>query len=222
MTLPGPNKRACTVYLLRHGDSSPDSVRRFIGRSDHPLNATGLAQAEWWRRELAHIPFGHICCSDLQRSVETARIIGQQIGTPLTILPDLREIDLGSWDGMPVREVRRLFPREFERRGADLAGYRPPGGESFADLAARAVPAFETIVHTAEEHLLIVGHAGVNRMILCHLLGMPQANLFQLGQEYGCLNIIRSMAGLWVVERVNIPAKIISSFHTCHKTAFPL
>jgi alpha-ribazole phosphatase len=184
------NREGCTVYLLRHGDSRPDTVRRFIGRRDSPLNETGRAQAEFWRRELSRIPFSRICCSGMKRSVETARIIGRRIKAPLTILPGLAEIDLGSWDGMPVSEIRRLFPQEYDRRGADLAGYRPPGGESFCDLSARVVTVFEGVVQHSAGNLLIVGHAGVNRVILCHLLGVPVTNLFRLDQGYGCLNIL--------------------------------
>ncbi len=196
------NTNRCTVYLLRHGDSRQDMVRRFIGRTDNPLNETGRAQAEWWRRELAPIPFGHIYSSDLKRSVETARIIGQQFQAPFTMLPQLREIDLGSWDGIPVSDIRCLFPKEYDRRGANLTGYRPVGGESFADLSARVLPAFDEAVQQSGENLLIVGHAGVNRVILCHLLGMPLANLFRLEQEYGCLNILEYTAGAWVVRRI--------------------
>ncbi|MEI6205803.1 MAG: histidine phosphatase family protein [Desulfuromonadales bacterium] len=200
------NKGGCTVYLLRHGDSRPDTVRRFVGRTDHPLNEKGQAQALWWRQELSRIPFSHIYCSNLVRSVETARIIGCRIKAPLTSLPDLGEIDLGRWDGMPVSEVRRQFPQEYEWRGADLAGYRPPGGESFADLSLRVLPAFEAVGLQSEGNVLIVGHAGVNRVVLCHLLGMPLDNLFRLEQEYGCLNILEQATGSRVVRRMNMPA----------------
>ena len=196
----------CTIYLLRHGDSRPDTVRRFIGRSDGPLNETGRSQAKFWRRELSRIPFDRICCSDLQRSVETARIIGRRIKAPLTVLPGLAEIDLGRWDGLPISEIRRQFPRAYEQRGADLAGYRPPGGESFADLSARVLPVFEGLLRPSAENILIAGHAGVNRVILCRLLGLPLANLFQLEQGYGCLNVLVFAAGSWVVRSVNIPA----------------
>jgi probable phosphoglycerate mutase len=199
---------SCTVYLLRHGDSSVDSVRRFIGQSESSLNETGRLQAEWWRQELAGIPFSGFYCSALQRSIETARIIAQPHHASVTIQPGLNEIDLGSWDGMPISEVQRLFPLEYHQRGADLAGYRPPGGESFADLSARVVPAFEKIIQHSSENLLIVGHAGVNRVILCHLLGMPLAHLFRLGQEYGCLNILEYSGKSLVIRRHNMPANI--------------
>jgi probable phosphoglycerate mutase len=216
------NREGCTVYLLRHGDSRPDAVRRFIGRSDAPLNETGRAQAEFWRRGLTRIPFSRICCSDLKRSVETARIIGRRIKVPLSSLPELAEIDLGSWDGMPVSEVRRLFTGEYDRRGADLAGFRPPGGESFSDLSARVVPVFEELVQHSAGNLLIVGHAGVNRVILCHLLGMPLANLFHLDQGYGCLNIIEFSRNTHMVARLNIPAEINNNFQACRNRSLPL
>jgi probable phosphoglycerate mutase len=209
MSQPERNSGGCTVYLLRHGDSRPDAVRRYIGRTDHPLNEMGWAQAEGWCRDFSHIQFSHIYCSDLKRSVETARIIDRRTRTPLTILPELGEINLGHWEGMPVSEVRRLFPHEYDRRGADLVGYCPAHGESFADLSARVLPVFEGVVQQSKGNLLIVSHAGVNRVILCHLLGMPLANLFRLEQGYGCLNILEYAAGSWVVRRMNIMAKTV-------------
>jgi probable phosphoglycerate mutase len=199
------NRGRCTVYLLRHGDSRVDDVRRFIGRSESSLNEAGRIQAKWWHQKLAGIPFNGIFCSALQRAVETARIIVQPHHASVTILPDLNEINLGRWDGMPISEVKRLFPLEYHQRGDDLVGYRPPGGESFADLSARVVPAFEKFVQQSHGNLLIVGHAGVNRVILCHLLGMPPANLFRLDQEYGCLNILEYSPKSWLIHRLNIP-----------------
>ena len=208
MNSAGQILESCTVYLLRHGDSSSDSVRRFIGQSESSLNEAGRLQAEWWHQELAGIPFSGFYCSALQRSIETARIIAQPHHSSVTILPDLNEINLGSWDGMPIAEVKRLFPLEYQLRGADLSGYCPPGGESFADLSARVVPTFEKIIQHSGGNLLIVGHAGVNRVILCHLLGMPLAHLFRLGQEYGCLNILEYSGKSLVIRRLNMPANI--------------
>ena len=199
------DKSGCTLYLLRHGDSRPDNVRRFVGRTDHQLNEKGVAQAGRWRSELSGIPFNHIYCSHLKRSLETARIIRAENETPITVLPDLAEINLGRWDGMPVSEVRRQFPQEYQLRGADLAGYRPYGGESFADLSLRVMPALQSVVQQSVGNVLISGHAGVNRVILCHLLGMPLANLFRLEQEYGCLNILEYTADRWTVRRMNLP-----------------
>ena len=89
-----------------------------------------------------------------------------------------------------MSKVRNDSPHEWQKRGENMAEYRPPGGESFADLYARVIPIFENIVHKPGENCLIVAHAGVNRMILCRILEMPVANLFRLRQDYLGMNII--------------------------------
>jgi len=186
------NPGKATVFLLRHGDSRQDDVKRYIGQADVSLNAEGRAQAAAWRRELAHIPLKAIFCSDLDRSQETACIIAQGRHQTVRPLARLKEINLGGWDGQSMADVRRLYPFEYEKRGADLVYYRPPGGECFADVAARVIPLFEEIVRSASGNLLIVGHSGVNKVILCHILGMPLENLFRIRQDYCCLNVIES------------------------------
>lgn len=184
------NSRNGAIYLLRHGDSSQDKIKRYIGQADLPLNAVGRAQASRWQRELAHVSLERIFCSDLSRSLETARIITKGRNEPVRPLHKLREINLGAWDGLSFADVQRLYPSEYERRGADMVTYRPPGGECFADLAARVVPLFVEIAHGLSGNLLIVGHAGVNMVIICHILGMPLENLFRIRQDYGCMSII--------------------------------
>jgi len=198
-----PKPGSAPIYLLRHGDSRPDGVKRYVGRTDHPLNATGRTQTERWRTELSGIPFRRFFCSTLIRSDETARIIRGDSGVSVTALPDLCEISMGQWDGVPMEEIRRSFPEEYRRRGADPAGHAPPGGESFIDLRGRVVPFFTRLLRDEEGPILVVGHAGVNRVILCHLLGMPLDNIFRLGQDYGCMNIIARETGTCRVEVVN-------------------
>jgi len=192
------------VYLLRHGDSRQDAVRRYIGQSDDPLNETGRIQAERWQRELRAIPLRRFFCSDLRRSVETARIILGDRAGQVTVLPGMREISMGRWEGLPMEEVRCTLPEEYERRGARPDCHRPPGGENFIDLRERVLPLFETILRDESGPALLVGHAGVNRVILCHLLGMPLDNLFRLRQDYGCMNIIVREKGSLRVDAMNL------------------
>lgn len=184
------NSGSTAVYLLRHGDSRQDSVKRYIGQADLPLNEEGRAQAAGWRRELASVPMHRIFSSDLSRSYETACIIAE--GRSETVLPlaRFREIDLGGWDGRSIEEVRLLYPFEYAKRGGDMVYYRPPGGECFADVAARVIPLFEEIVRSTTGNVLMVGHSGVNKIILCHILGIPLENLFRMQQDYGFLNVI--------------------------------
>jgi alpha-ribazole phosphatase len=178
------------VYLFRHGEITHDGTTRLIGQTDVPLNETGRNQARWWCRVLEPVAFRQVYCSDLVRSRETAEIMAGNSPASITVLPWLREIDLGQWDGMTREEVNVRFPGEWDTRGRNMSEYRPASGESFADLAARVVPAFETLTRHAEDLIVIVGHAGVNRVVLCHILGMPLHHLFRVRQDYGVLNII--------------------------------
>jgi len=167
------------------------------------LSDTGRSQALSWRTALEHVAFRRIYCSDLVRAQLTAEILATGSPRSVTILPELREINLGQWDGLTAEQVKTKFPGEWEKRGANFAEYRPAGGESFADLSNRVVPVFADISDTSDDAVVVIGHAGVNRVMLCHVLGMPIANLFRIRQDYGALNIIERSGDLWQVCLMN-------------------
>ncbi len=199
------------IYLLRHGEIDQSYRGWFVGQTDLPLTDTGEFQARFWENELCGEQFGAIYCSDLVRSQNTAKIIAALRGISIEVTPELREINLGEWDGLPVSDIKSHFPDEWRMRGENLESYRPPGGESFSDLASRVVPVFGSIVKNAEGNLLIVAHAGVNRVILCHALGMPLANLFNICQDYGCMNILELSGSSLRLKAMNI----LPSVRTC-------
>ena len=179
------------LYLVRHGAvQSPGEPRRFIGQLDLPLNEEGTRQAEALAKILEDVPFSAIFCSDLKRSLDTARIIAKPHGLPCFSRPSLREISLGRWDGLTFEEVRRKHPEEFNARRMDIVHYQPPEGESFLDCALRVIPAFYEILNSTRGNILIVGHAGVNRIVLSQALGWPMDCLLEIDQEYGCLNMV--------------------------------
>ena len=134
----------------------------------------------------------HIICSDLGRCRESARLV-QEIfharGHAIDIFPDagLREISLGLWEGLTVAEVESRWPGSHAARGADMAGFAPPQGESFAVVQARAVACVERWqARYPDECLLLVSHAGVLRTLLCHWLALPLAEVMRVPQHYAC------------------------------------
>lgn len=178
------------IYLLRHGEIETGGEKRYIGWSDPGLSDKGKRQAKHWQQKLSGIPFGNIFCSDLKRARQTAEIVCRGSVMAIQERPALREINLGELENRSMAAFQKEEPMAWRKRGENLFSYRPPGGENFSDLQARVVPEFEKIKAKTVEDTLIVGHAGVNRMILCHLLGMPPQHIFRLGQDYACLNII--------------------------------
>jgi probable phosphoglycerate mutase len=194
------------IYLLRHGQIEGEGRRRFIGWTDPSLSEEGRETARRWRRSLSSVPFETIVCSDLKRCRETAEIIAA--GRPVSAMADLREIHLGEWEGTARETIRTHQPGAWRRRGEDLAHFRPPGGESFADLSDRVFPLFQRIAghHGGEgDHALVVTHAGAIRVILCRLLGIDLDHMFRIGQAYGGLTLIRQRMGELQVKAMNIP-----------------
>ena len=211
-----------TVYLLRHGKTVREEPWRFLGQRDAPLSDAGREQMRCWREELSGLDFAGAWCSDLARCRESAGLVLAGRGLEVRPVAGLREISLGEWDGLSVDEVRQRYPGLYEARGADIAGFRPPGGECFAGLSERTRRAFEDILREAallqprlaegpreaqpgagEANILLVAHAGVNRALICGLLGIPLERLFSLGQDHGCLNVLRFGDGRPVLLSLN-------------------
>lgn len=189
---------------MRHGKICLEGdQRRYIGQLDLPLSEEGVCQAWNAAKLLTKVELTAIYCSDLARSQQTAAIIAANKGLEVQPLKDLREISLGKWEGRSFAEIARRFPDKFRARGDDIGYYRVPGGESFADCSKRVVAAFHEVMANSFGNILIVGHAGVNRLLLCYILGMPIVNLFRLSQDYGCLNIIQCTDSSYYLKLAN-------------------
>jgi len=179
--------RKAIVFLLRHG-AIDNPGQGMVGQIDLALSRQGRAQAKRWAKILAPVAFERIVASDLRRTWDTARVVAA--GRPVGPLPVLREINLGDWEGLSREQIKSRYPDLWMARWQDLPNCRPPQGESFTDLAQRVVPAVMDIGAAATGPVLIVTHAGVIRVVLCHLLGIDLANLFRIGLDYGALTLI--------------------------------
>lgn len=132
-----------------------------------------------------------IYCSDLSRAVKTAHIIAEPHGLIPLKIRGLRERAFGIWEGMSFLEIRDKYPREFDLWAENPVEYGPVGGESTTAVNERVIPEFEKIVnkHGGQE-IAIVAHGGINRIILCHVLGIPLENIFRMEQDCGAVTII--------------------------------
>ena len=178
------------IFLLRHGAIDNPPPRRFLGRSDLPLNADGVRQARDLARWMGVLPFRRVCASPLSRAVETAALVSGRPAAAIERVETLVEIDLGAWEGLSLAEVQVRFPGEYEQRGQDLAAYRTPGGVSFSEVADRACPALADLARDMPGPLLVVAHMGVNRAVLSRLLGRPLALLLDIPQAYAAVNVL--------------------------------
>ncbi|BEQ14153.1 histidine phosphatase family protein [Desulfoferula mesophila] len=189
------------IYLLRHGEITQSSPRRFVGRRDLPLTERGRTQAAQWGERLRGTVFQAVYTSPLSRCRESARLAAP--GREIAVEPGWIEISLGAWEGLSVDEVRERFPGEYEARGQDLAGHRPQDGESFADVAERVTPLLEALAQ-GPEPVLVVAHSGVIRAGLCGLLGLPLDNLLRLDLDYAGMCLVEQGRQGWRLHGFNL------------------
>lgn len=197
--------RVTRLYLIRHGQVNGFERFPVYGHTDVEMTETGLVQLQHAAERLRLVDVKAIYTSDLKRCLEGAKIIARHHDAPLCPLPELREMYFGEWEGLTLEELRDRYPRELESRQNDLVNYRCPGnGESLADLAHRVTECVARILEEcAGRRIILVGHAGVNRVILCNALGLEIGRMFSIHQDYGCLNIVEYRGESGLVRMVN-------------------
>ncbi|MDR3497294.1 MAG: histidine phosphatase family protein [Ancalomicrobiaceae bacterium] len=194
------------LWLIRHGSVVGDARDRYIGRTDLPMSRDGEVEIERVAAFLSREPLDLVLASDLARSRRTAEILADDRHVPIRVLPALAEIDMGVWEGRLRSDIAHAYPEAWAERGLDIVGFRPPGGESFADLAARVVPVLQDLAEWGTDlNVAIAGHAGVNRTLLCHLLGMPLDGLFRIAQAHGSVSLVEWRRAAAVVQLLGAP-----------------
>ncbi len=165
------------IDLIRHGE--PVGGSKYRGQIDDPLSEKGWAQM---RAAVAdHRPWDVIVSSTLSRCADFARELAARHALPLEFDQRLTEIGFGEWEGLTAAEVTAQNPLLLKQFWADPINTSPPGAESLAAFYDRVIPAWnEILTRHAGKHVLIVGHAGVIRMIVHRVLDMPLERMFRL------------------------------------------
>ena len=170
------------VLLWRHGQTDWNTVNRFQGHSDIPLNEVGKYQAKHAANILVSMKPTKIISSDLSRAKETAQALGNLTNLTVEVDIDLRETNGGLWEGKTGAENRAEDLQNFVRwiDGED----NPAGttGEKRSEVANRAVGAIKRALDGLDNQLLVVTtHGGTARCVLGSLLNLPMANWGAVG-----------------------------------------
>lgn len=169
------------VDLLRHGACEGGEI--FRGSTDVALSEAGWQQMQ--QRVQTVSGWQRIVCSNLQRCQRFAEHLGREQVLPVLVEPAFRELHFGDWEGRLLSEVQQQDAQNWQQFWDDIGSARPPGGESMQDLAERVLPALERVIEAHRgEHLLIVAHGAVNRVLACHLLKMPLSAAARLSHPY--------------------------------------
>ena len=163
-----------TILLARHGETDWNVERRFQGHADPPLNETGRAQARALAEELARDEVHAVYTSDLSRARETAEIVAARAGVPVVPLRELREIDVGEWQGLTWNEIEERYPDGARRWHASGHGWET--GETYEELAERFVAALRRVAaDNPGRRVVVVAHGGTTRAVRAFLEGRSAA-----------------------------------------------
>ncbi len=173
------------LYLMRHGQTIWNLQTRLQGRKDSPLTALGVAQAEAFGRSLqALLPDPSSCrvvSSPQPRAWSTAVLaVTAMGGDPSAIAHDARLMEhaFGLWEGLLWSEVQRDHKDSLDARMADRWNTPAPGGESYADVAARVRPWLASLDPDAT--VLAFSHGVTTRVIRGLYAGLSEADTMAL------------------------------------------
>jgi broad specificity phosphatase PhoE len=210
-----------SLFLIRHSATEASAAGRSLGQdSDPPLSDAGLALAEQLgaaiAAELGELPNDELrlVASTSLRSRQTAAQIAtalERADAAMEVEPGLLEIDYGEWDGLTPEECMLRDPALRTAWEEDPYLTRCPGGESGAEVAARAfavlTPIEEWLTGERARCAIVVAHNHVNRLRLCALMGWPMREYrARVVQDPGGYSIVTFAGGIPVVRRLNSSA----------------
>jgi probable phosphoglycerate mutase len=188
---------ATTVLLIRHAATAHTARGLFSGSTgdDPVLSGVGERQAARLAARLAPLPgAAEIVSSPAARAHRTAQILAGACGLPVRVDDDLREIDFGAWEGRTGTEVARDWPVELAawRAGEPV---RVPGGETVAEVAARAAAARTAAVRRHPGGpVVLVSHLYPVRLSVADALGAGHAAIQRMRLEPTGITEIRAGA----------------------------
>ena len=164
-----------TFIIIRHGYSEANKAKCFAGQSDVPLDAVGVAQSKSTAKYIMDTyKVDGIYSSDLSRAYETVRPLAEALGMDVIRRRDLREVDVGVWQGMRIEDVKTAFAESFAAYKENPGIYAFEGGESYPEAMDRAAQAFAEIAAENDGKTVVIGtHGGIVRAIRTVWNGIP-------------------------------------------------
>ena len=162
-----------TLYITRHGQTEWNVQSRMQGWADSPLTATGIEAATLLGKRLIDVPFDAVYSSTSGRTIHTAQLIIENRDIPLLQKDDLREINVGDWQGQLSSDIERDYADQIKTYYERPSLFQSASGEDFHMLKERALRAIVEIIATHPSgHVLIVTHGVVKKCLINHFSGV--------------------------------------------------
>jgi broad specificity phosphatase PhoE len=200
-----------SIYLVRHGQTAWNKEEIFRGRTDVPLNETGLKQAELAGQYFKGMEIHAIYSSPLSRAWQTAQKIAQIQTVKVEPLEGILDMSFGDWEGHAHQEIRKMDNETYRQWVESPHLVKLPGGESLDDVRGRAMAALEEVLRKhSEKTIVLVSHRVVCKVMICAILGLDNSHFWQIAQDTTAINLIQYKKGKYILSLMN---------ETCHLKA---
>jgi broad specificity phosphatase PhoE len=175
------------IVLCRHAATDHNLTKRFLSTTDLPLGPHGRAQSDGLREALRNFTFQRCFVSPMRRCLETRELVAPDI--PYEVMPALREVDFGAWEGQTLEWVERHAPALLAQRREDPVRFTPPGGESIEAMGSRLVPLLPRLRESGDT--LVIGHRITLGALERLLRNLPLDSKLVAGLEPAAFTIVR-------------------------------
>ena len=200
-----------SIYLVRHGQTAWNKEEVFRGRTDIPLDETGLKQAELAAQYFKKIEIHSVYSSPLARASETAEAIARVRHLKVKPLEAITDMSFGNWEGHPHQEIRKIDAATYRQWVESPHLARLPGGETLDEVRTRSMSALEELIRDyPKESLVLVSHRVICKVLICAILGLDNSHFWQISQDTTAINLIQHRNGKYILSLLN---------ETCHLKA---
>lgn len=198
------------VWLVRHAEVHVDWQQRAYGNTDVPLSPEGEEATRAMGEAFRGRAIAGVWSSDLARAHAMGRAIAEGAGAELRLMPELREVSRGAWQGLPTAEFRARWEADVARFLSDPWQWKGHGGESDADVCARAWPVLEAARDAAVQRsgagceLVLTAHYNVIRVLVTRALGLTARKSFAFLNSPAHATLLVDAATGWELARQDV------------------
>lgn len=192
------------LYVIRHGETAWNKVRRLQGQTDIPLAEEGIRLAKETGIGMKDIPIDLVISSPLQRALQTADCITEGRNIPIVTDERIQEISFGDWEGESLINST-ILPADYKKQFYENPLYCevPPHGETVSQVIQRTADFYQSLLADPayqDKHILISTHGAAGRCFLCNFFA-DKTDIWRGGVPKNC--------AVTTVEVINKKSRIV-------------
>jgi broad specificity phosphatase PhoE len=208
------------LILIRHGATNWNAEKRIQGRRDISLNNTGILQAKYLSSILTCTKLSAVYSSPVRRAFETAGIIARPHGLKISLLEEVTEVDVGTWEGKLLSELQSESLKWTDQCN-EFNYVMLPGCESIEEVCRRAIAGIEKIRQQDSDNVVVVSHGDVIKIIICQYLGLSLMEMSRFSVGLCSMSILSFKIRSVLLELLNFPVGLnsvnVDLKAVCHK-----